>query len=67
MSALGLTQTVLATQLIEAVRKDIEMGIDPINLTTNGGNGKIENGATADWIRSVATILVKSDNYMIDL
>lgn len=58
MSALGLTQTVLATQLIEAFRKDINSGIEPINLTANGGNGKIENGATADWIRSVATIIV---------
>jgi len=50
----GLVETVLTTKLIEAVRKDIENGIDPINLIANGGNGKIEDGHTADFIRETA-------------
>jgi len=61
MSALGLTQTVLATQLIEAFRKDINAGMEPINLTAYGGIGKIENGAIAEWIRSVANLLVEKN------
>lgn len=62
MSALGLTQTVLATQLIEAARKDVENGIQSINLEASGGNGKVESGAVADWIRSIALQLQSSDS-----
>jgi hypothetical protein len=65
MSALGLTQTVLATQLIEAVRKDAEAGKRPFNLTANRGNGKIDDGATADWIRSVAAQLQSLPNIKV--
>lgn len=53
MSAIGLTQTLLATQLIEAITKDIESGNHPINLAS----GRIENGATADWLRELAALL----------
>lgn len=62
MSELGLTQTVLATQLIEAVRKDILGGNHPINLSADNGKGKIENGHTADWIRRVAKEITSKSN-----
>lgn len=55
MSAEGLTQTVLATQLLEAVRADIEAGRPPIDLTN--GVGKIRRGKLADWIRGIAKLL----------
>lgn len=50
MSALGAIQTVLATGLIEAVKADLANGINPINIDAN----KIEDGATADWLRRTA-------------
>jgi hypothetical protein len=61
MSALGITQTLLATQLIEAVRKDKTFGIDSINLAAKNGKGQIEQGATADWIRSLAAELIPTE------
>jgi hypothetical protein len=66
MSAKGLIQTVLATKLIESVRKDIDNGIDPINLIANEGNGKIEDGYTAEFVRDTANkiweLMLKKDN-----
>jgi hypothetical protein len=59
MSALGLTQTVLATELLEAYRKDIFDGICPFNIHSAGG-GKIENGHVAEWLRSVAKNAVET-------
>jgi len=66
MSTLGLTQTVLATQLLAAARKDRDNGIKSINLEALGGNGKVESGAVADWIRSIALQLQSPDSLSND-
>jgi hypothetical protein len=57
--AFGITRTVLATQLIEATAKDLSMGIRSINLN----EGRIENGAVADWLRTVGSTIDTLSNY----
>lgn len=64
MSASGLTQTVLASQLLEAIRKDSETGINPFDITLT--IAKLRDGATADWIRMIADEFVRAAGVELD-